>query len=327
MTVKNQDVPMVCDNWHRVPIVELHCKAIGAGYRIQKVNLSDLDIDESLKNNARIGDSVLEERVKQYEMNMKNGDVFPFIVLTASMVIVCGVQRAMAAKKAGRRVIWAYILTSATKQQVDAIKFYDNCRHGAGPKYEARLQLAVNYIDQHNITQKDAAELFSITNITDIQTARHAAQIRKTLVRQKVPGASSDKVFKQSHLTALYYFREDETVLKAAAKAIAELHLRTTEADQMISDIKKKRTTHTKLMAIELFKENFNPLDRKKKTAPPKTKLRRAVNDLHSVIMTGDNGKKIESFAQIGLSKKEMDAIKGTFMKIQRQFNKLSKKK
>ena len=80
---------LTIENWFKKEnLLEEHDFAFEAS-----VSISNLLVKESLANNARIGDALDPELVATYVKAMKNGDVFPAIVIYRDGTILVGNHR------------------------------------------------------------------------------------------------------------------------------------------------------------------------------------------------------------------------------------------
>ena len=114
--------------------------------------LSDIDMDRSLDNNARLDDKVDADWVSQYAIDLEHGDRFPALILVRSgaskpAVVVDGNHRVVAALEAELKTFGAYVVHGQPgSSAINELTMAANAIHGRPSTTEDRLQHALHLI-------------------------------------------------------------------------------------------------------------------------------------------------------------------------------------
>jgi hypothetical protein len=151
--------------------IEAELDSKGVRWRfLEEVKIDEIDLEKSLRNQARIKQKVDEEVVARYVEGMNRGDVFPPILFarggrTASskFVNIDGNHRVIAAKKAGNEVypFGAYEIYDAQPEVIVMMTFEANTKHGLPTSEEERVHQAIWLID-NGATQAAAAQAVNV---------------------------------------------------------------------------------------------------------------------------------------------------------------------
>src|SRR3954468_6514935 len=141
-----------------------------------RVNTSDFDIEKSLRNQARLGETIDPDTVARYEAALTNGDLFPAVVASkdnrGKLVTVDGNHR-LQAHINRKQPIDTYVI-SGNPQAIVMETFEANTRHGLPTSADERLHHALWLID-NGMTVPEAAQKLGLAK-AQVQRAAGAAE-------------------------------------------------------------------------------------------------------------------------------------------------------
>ena len=114
--------------------------------------LSDIEMNSSLDNNARLDEKISRDWVSQYAIDMEHGDRFPALILVRSgaskpAVVVDGNHRLVAAVEAELKTFGAYVIQGRPgTRAINDLTMIANTTHGRPNTTEDRLQHALHQI-------------------------------------------------------------------------------------------------------------------------------------------------------------------------------------
>jgi hypothetical protein len=156
---------------NRRPDIESYLDGKGVKWRyLSEVKIDEIDLEKSLRNQARIKQKVDEEVITRYVEAMERGDVFPPIIFarggrsaSAKFVNIDGNHRVISKKKAGDEVYTygAYEVYDADPQVIVMMTFEANTKHGLPTSEEERVHQAIWLID-NGATKKAAAQAVNV---------------------------------------------------------------------------------------------------------------------------------------------------------------------
>lgn len=144
------------------PLTERFLEERGLDWELKVIPIADIDMDLSLRNQARIApaDPELAERYRQSD---EAGAVFPAVIAckngspSSKYVLGDGIHRTLAKTKNKRPMIWAYCVQVDTTEQFYAISRTANAILNGRDNSEAeRLMHAAAFVDQ-GVDRKTAA--------------------------------------------------------------------------------------------------------------------------------------------------------------------------
>lgn len=142
------------------PQAEALLEELGLTYKLEYVELSEIDRKASRQNQARIT-PIVEERAERYARAVLDGAVFPAGLIgrngTGRLVIADSNHRDEAFLRAKQLGCWAYVFEYETEEQFRAVADTANARlNGAENTLEERLMHAVYAINNSGITRSAA---------------------------------------------------------------------------------------------------------------------------------------------------------------------------
>lgn len=221
--------------------------------------VGEIDMERSLKNQARLVHPIDEAIVEQYAADMADGDEFPPIVLWPGSprnghVLVSGIHRTLAALTASRETLPAFVLKTDNKTQVSVLTYEANTTHGKATTLAERSQQALFLVDS-GLSTPDAARLLHI----DKKTLSRLAQIRRGRERLAAQGFKRLDRWADFTVQRLESLRADE-VLKAAGQLVQDAGLNTEQVNELIVQANKLRSDADQLKLIEEERKRLAPM-------------------------------------------------------------------
>jgi hypothetical protein len=254
----------------------------------KNIPISSLQIQASLKNNARFGKAIDDAQCLLYVHKMRQGVRFPALVITNNNMILGGNNRVHAAIQAGRTVIDAYVVINPTDQQKDQFIRLDNNRHGKNLCEDQKIVTCVELFRKYHIPMKQLNDqFFGGSTETYQQIVRYNAAED---VKEKLQSKGVDtKGLSTGTLAALYTVNDNINILKEAGSVAAEYHLNTAQVEDLTKDIRSELTERDRLNLIKEFKKHLHDASQGKKNKP-ETNFRRELSRFKRIIVTGNDG-------------------------------------
>lgn len=223
-------------------------------FYIDDVDISQVDVETSLRNQARIDPPLHQDTVTTYAEAMKDGAEFPAVVGyyddDDKIILIDGNHRISAYLKAGVETIDVYIVEAA-QDVIQALTYMANATHGRPPSEEERIHHAIHLRDL-GYNNKEAARAVGLTEHKVSQAWQLEAQMRRARrlgihkavqalnkeIRTKINPIQSDNVFK-----ALVTFL-------TASKGLTRI-----EVGNLINQVRSATTEEAQLQTIVEFKE------------------------------------------------------------------------
>jgi hypothetical protein len=221
---------------------------------VEDISVEQIDIQQSLKNQARIDPPLHQEVVTQYAEAMADGAEFPALVGyyddNDKVILIDGNHRIGGYVKTGATTVDAYIVEAA-QDVIQALTYMANATHGRPPSDEERIHHAIHLRDL-GYNNKEAARAVGLTEAKvsgawQLEAVRRRARrlgVHKGLdtltkdMRTRLGPIQSDNVFK-----ALVTFL-------TASKGLTRI-----EVGTLITRVKQASTEQTQLQTIVEFKE------------------------------------------------------------------------
>ena len=170
-------------------------RAMGMPFAKRSIRLSQIDLVESSRNGARLGDTIIDELVKDYAQGMVNGDTFPSPVVYKSKsgyVLTSGNQRCHAIKYlvdakevAKDPMVEVYELETTETMLLEAIARAANVSHGSRTTKAERLTHAVFMVKRYGMRVADVAILYMVSQ-TAVRAQVRAEEVRKELGKHDI---------------------------------------------------------------------------------------------------------------------------------------------
>lgn len=217
-----------------------------------------IDVDRSLKNQARVAAPLNPSQVEIYTEGMKRGESFPAIVIwespikKGSYIVIDGNHRVTSALAAGMNLP-AYVLPSTTPAELARVLTFEaNTRHGLPTTTAERKQHALFLIENYNRSIKEAAAELNIP-VNDLERWVRGVRTDNRIRDLKIP----EYLWKEVSPTMrqrLNTFQDDE-VFRTAIEYAAKMRLAHDEIGDFVRDIKALGTTAEQLEFIRTLGE------------------------------------------------------------------------
>lgn len=271
--------------WIAEPLVEEQLSSWNLEYTLEPIDVDSIDDKASLKNQCRIN-PLDGETVDDFVQNMKEGKPFKAIVVTKisrKYFVLTGNHRVAAAKKAGKKRILAYIVTTKHGQIDDAVigglPIKLNMLEGRRQSANERIQAGYRMMFDCGWDAEKVEKEFNISR-SALSNEKRARAVKE------VVGIDFDA--KESYL-ALAPLMANHDVTKAAAKVCKELNLSSPSMNELSKAVRRKHTTKEQLQVIEGYKNKMRVVKsyipnkpKKKNEAPPQVEFVRLLSNLET---------------------------------------------
>ncbi len=222
---------------------------------VRNVSPSNIDMEASKRNQARLGEPLDATTVTRYATKMEEGAVFPPVWLTkqpnGTYLNIDGNHRAAAAIESGH-VLDAYELTGP-EQALILLTMEANADHGRASSEEDRLHHALYWVE-NGVTPADAAEMFgvkraildkSLTGINANRRADEAGILRRTwdripqYIRNRVAAVRTDEGFSD------------------AAVLVADAGLNIDVVNKLVTEVNKERSARRQCAIIAAWRADL----------------------------------------------------------------------
>lgn len=154
------------------------------------ISWDDVNVDGEISRQIRLEKGTDPDTVLRYAMEMERGVEFPNICVVEGKGdkkydLVTGMHRMQAAQLARRDHIGAYAIDVEDPLTIDTVRRTANVLNGLDQDKEDRIQQALVLINEHGMTEAEAAERCQLPYATLSGRAR-ANKIRTELLKQKV---------------------------------------------------------------------------------------------------------------------------------------------
>jgi hypothetical protein len=292
--------------WTRDTIAENGMRHMGVtDWQEVQVPLSQIDLEEGLRRQARAISRLDDTTVIQYAIAWDEGARFPMVILqqlaknrffpwsgnhrlaALDYALDPGVDRSQI-------LVSAYALKLVDVRQLDLLPRLVNCWVGKGLSLEERVANAQWYIEKHNAPVTDVARMFGLKP-EQVNTTRRAED---TKIRLASLGVAAGR-FPKMLLLELFKI-DNDNVLKAAAEFISRCGVRGNEAIQVIKDVRRLPTESQMIGEIGRWEKVVSDRNRPRKSnvetplrQPMRTEFLRALTTLSRCL---EKGSTLEQF-------------------------------
>lgn len=235
--------------WIRDLPTEQLIRRLGAEWEYQAgVPIGLINQTASLQNQARIGESVIQQVAEEYAAAMRNGTDFPalvaFLLADGSYILAGGNHRLAAALAAGRTTVDLYLIRVRDQGLRRLITMTLNTVNSVRPKREDMLIQAVTWMNQYGRSATQAAFAWGLPNHA-IWNYQKAAATKSRLRKLGIEATTLPK----SHISMISALANDH-VLKAVAALDQKYRLSGLDLQQIVNDVKANRTEEEQLSAV-----------------------------------------------------------------------------
>lgn len=262
-------------NWIADPELENSCQEAGATWKVADVNVStEVNIKGSLENNARLGDSIIDNNVYSCAKDMELGRPIHYISLRKipgkQYMVIGGNHRIAAMDLLSINIAKAYIIT-CNNEQYDSLTRADNRRMRSQNLDEAIEQCLWMHA-------KYGTSLTALGDEWAVDPKVLHAALRNSQMREELEkhGINPLKLSKTS-LDKLNPFRNQKAVLYRLAHLIEMYAPKNTVMDEMTRALQKLTTEQQKMDYLvrqePILQQSAPRPGRKRVKTPLKNKL------------------------------------------------------
>lgn len=245
----------------RSPTYEAVLKRQGVSFTyLPRLDLEAIDVQASLRNQARLLNPLEDELIDQYSGWYKEGiDGPPLVVYEKkrakrTWIIMDGNQRSHAARKAGLKTLDAYSVETTDPMVIDRITWsFNNLVNGKRLTREEALAHAVSMVEKYNLDNKTAADEFGV-HTKAVQQKVLANKLRRVLHENKANEATKLSDEKLEDLNSLRSLGDE--VFTAAATTAQKCGLTRMDILTLKDDVKKAKTNDEKIEAVAKFADS-----------------------------------------------------------------------
>ena len=215
--------------------------------------ISDIDIEASLANQARLLVPLDAETVELYAESMINGDTYPPAVgylKNGKLVLIDGNHRVNAWIDVGETSVPVFIVENADAQKIVLMTFQANTRHGLANPVEERIEHALWLIRNKGTNQNMAANVMNVKK-SDVNTAWRKSEANR---RAKAVGIKKIEwdTFAVSSKTRLASIGNDLS-FKKAAEVSYKLGLHYDEINDLVTTVKTYKTATAQVKFLNAY--------------------------------------------------------------------------
>lgn len=275
--------------WIRCEKTENVLSKLGIQFSIQVVDPSLIDRNESSKNIARPDKSIDADRVQQISKSMLARDPIPMPVLreVGYSYWICGGNH----REGGNTVVGAppmtcYVIKCSDSMFKKCAKLL-NCHEGEGISKEQRLEWAVDDIEKENITVKEAADQYGVSEaaVKHKKRERHNyAKVSSRLEGCNLGNASRSKILRRKGIVDVLAGLQADSVFKAAVQYAAYSGELVGKVTQDLRSAKNMGAEQKQLQFIKQRIADASATSDTKKRSPEKVKFLKGLSTLETVL-------------------------------------------
>ena len=219
----------------------------GFQYELVTITVAEVDRKKSELNQARISKPIDEDQVLLYAEAMRNGDVFPPVVVYKSLtgyIVMDGNHRVGAADIADVPNFQAFVVKSPTPAEIQSFTYEANTKHGMPTSLQDRLRQAIHLISK-GVSAPSAAKQLGLP----INQLRHAIDQYQAEKRFESLGVKKFALLSQTARRRLDSIHSD-VALRAAAELSLDASLTGDDLNTFIKEINNIRSEREQLAFI-----------------------------------------------------------------------------
>jgi len=269
-------------------------------------------------------DPLNKEKIEDYATCMKNGDVFPMIVVERTKkgkyTILGGNQRMAALKTIDQNAfVDCYIVDPLISMERELIIRSLNSRHGWGSTKEDRVEHAVYLVRKEGVPVSAAARAMVVSEYTIYSRIRSEDE-KATLAKEgidlsRVANGTVDCISRICDL---------ETK-KKIARIVVEHKVPETHLTPVVSGVDSAKSNAEKQKIIATFAKQLEHdkelLPKSGVRKPRKEKLLRHLKQLSDFLESGNDGKAFSTLDELSCSSDDLGTIRVLFAKIKARIN------
>lgn len=225
--------------WTRDPQAEALLKEKGVKYRVVPgIKLSTIQIQESLRNNARLDAPIDDDVVEDFAFKMAQPNAeFPMPILhdrRGGYFVLSGNHRIGACEHVEEKTVDAYLVDCDDAMTIDDIIRTANRLHGKRQDRQEALRHAYAQVQAFNLSIGDAAAKFQVPE----QRLKNYIRADKLRVKLQLDGVTAARDFTPGVLLSLGRLSDNDVVFRETAKAVGRMNLKQKEVDAFVDEVR-----------------------------------------------------------------------------------------
>jgi hypothetical protein len=235
---------------------------------VEALPLEQIDVQKSLRNQARLNLPTDEEAIAQYAQAMREGMCFPPLILwrpgKGKWVVVDGNQRLHAMLRLKLKSSDAYLLKSADPRVIDRVTWsWNNRANGRRISPEEALEHAVSFVRQYKVPAAEAALEWGVKERV-LEDRIRLDNARDTL---RSHGVKVTATLTEQHLRVMNpLLKVGEDVFCNAVQAVCSVGATSDEAADFTREVTRASTVEAKLQKIADYVQSDKAQERRAET-------------------------------------------------------------
>lgn len=219
------------------------------------VALSEIDVEASKRNQARVNAPIIEDLVERYALAYIDGSEFPALIAwradSGRLVLLDGNQRLAAAIDLDQKAIDVYVCSELTEEKRFAICWTANSLNGdPGSPLDRMLQAKQYHLRYPGLPKNEVARRFRI------KSEKFERELRSDEVGARLNQFGLDpEAISLTNKDRLHAYIASDVQFREAAKLIQEAGLKGGLAAEFWADIRRARTEKDALAVIDAWRE------------------------------------------------------------------------
>ncbi len=304
-------------NWVRDLALEQFYASLGVEVLERTLKISDLAVEKSKHNNARLSKPIDENVVIRYATDMEHGTAFPFITVafnihTKEYEIWAGNHRVHAADMLDQEEVQCYVIFDSSKPGKPSttksiITRSDNRRHGVPQDDEEMLLHALFFHEEHKMKLDAVAQIMHVPSNRMKWFEQNIKAIQLMNVANK-HGAKVEKL-NRSHFIKLSKYADDTSRLVSMCKLVAEHDVTSDELGHLITELSNADSLAKEAGILKKFKAERSSCSSRKSSSLMDFFVGKKSKCLTNFLTTCNGNKEI-NFTSSGLNIENLELIK-----------------
>lgn len=243
---------------------------------VESLPISEINVNKSLNNQARLDNPLDEGLIDSYTQSMKDGFEFPPLVVwrpgKGMWLLIDGNNRLAAKLKLSHKTTDVYMILNSDPKVIDRITWrWNNLVNGKRLSPEESMQHAVSYCRKYNTSYKEAAKEWGVNENSLSQKVK--VEESKDILRSnnvKITPALDDYSIRL--LQGLRSVGED--LFCEAATVVATTGATSEDVEEMLREVKRAKNVEGKQFIVREFASSAKVQSRKAETKGGTTKVR-----------------------------------------------------
>ncbi len=243
----------------RDPRVEQYLNEQAVDYvYVPDLSIENFDLKASLRNQARLSDTLNKDTVAEYALAMIDGVDFPAVIShrpNGKDVLISGNHRIHAAIEAELKTFDTYRVKTDDPFILDRLTRSANAIEGMRPSRKELVAQAAFLVENRKMTATAAAKEMRVP----VEAVRKAVNTART--RRRLAALGQNPELPETHLTALSSITSDR-VLKPLTELIAQSRMPAATAESLFKEIQTQPNEEAQLRIVGAWRNRADIKDR-----------------------------------------------------------------